>query len=105
MDEAERCTRVGLMHLGRLLLCDSPANLRASIPEECYAVEVADPRGERTRLATLAQVKSARPAGSALHVFLRPGAAAEEVWRDGSTRFERISPSLEDVFVATVEAG
>ena len=104
MDEAERCGRVCLMHQGRMLSCDTPANLRASISEECYAVEVADPRGERTRLAALPQVRSARPAGSALHVFLRQGASPAEVWRDGGARFERTSPSLEDVFVTTIEA-
>ncbi len=103
MDEAERCDRVGLMHQGRMLLCDTPEKLRASIVEECYAVEVADSRGERARLTALPQVKSARPAGSVLHVFLQPGAVASQVWHDGAARFERIVPSLEDVFVATIE--
>ena len=28
LDEAERCSRVGLMHKGRLLKCDIPANIR-----------------------------------------------------------------------------
>ena len=103
MDEAERCDRVGLMHQGRMLLCDTPEKLRASIAEECYAVEVADSRGERARLTALPLVKSARPAGSVLHVFLQPGASAGQVWPDGKARFERIVPSLEDVFVATIE--
>ncbi len=103
MDEAERCDRVGLMHQGRMLLCDTPEKLRASIAEECYAVEVADSRGERARLTALPQVKSARPAGSVLHVFLQAGAVASQVWPDGKARFERIVPSLEDVFVATIE--
>ena len=93
------------MHQGRLLACDTPAQLRASLPDECYEVQTADPRGERARLAALPQVRSARPAGSALHVFLRPGSSPAEVWRDSpAARFERTAPSLEDVFVATVEA-
>lgn len=103
MDEAERCDRVGLMHQGRMLLCDPPERLRASIAEECYAVEVADSRGERARLTAMPQVKSARPAGSVLHVFLQPGASAGQVWHEGTARFERIVPSLEDVFVDTIE--
>ncbi|HEY5619281.1 MAG TPA: ABC transporter ATP-binding protein [Vicinamibacterales bacterium] len=32
MDEAERCTRVALLHEGRLLTSDEPARLRASMP-------------------------------------------------------------------------
>lgn len=33
LDEAERCARVGLMHKGRLLRCDSPDNIK----KECRA--------------------------------------------------------------------
>ena len=32
MDEAERCTRVGLIYSGKLIVDDSPANIKASIP-------------------------------------------------------------------------
>ncbi|HLO28856.1 MAG TPA: ABC transporter ATP-binding protein [Anaerolineales bacterium] len=32
MDEAERCTRVGLMYKGRLIVNDSPANIKAMLP-------------------------------------------------------------------------
>ncbi|MCS6842786.1 MAG: ABC transporter ATP-binding protein [Caldilineales bacterium] len=37
MDEAERCSRVGLMYAGRLLVCDTPDALRASIPGHLLA--------------------------------------------------------------------
>jgi ABC-2 type transport system ATP-binding protein len=32
MDEAERCTRVGLIYSGKLIVDDSPAHIKASIP-------------------------------------------------------------------------
>ena len=32
LDEAERCTRVALLHDGRLLACDEPSSLRAAMP-------------------------------------------------------------------------
>jgi ABC-2 type transport system ATP-binding protein len=32
LDEAERCTRVALLHEGRLLVSDEPSRLRASLP-------------------------------------------------------------------------
>lgn len=32
MDEAERCSRVALLHDGRLLACDEPSSLRAAMP-------------------------------------------------------------------------
>jgi ABC-2 type transport system ATP-binding protein len=35
MDEAERCNRVGLMHQGRLIQCDTPERLRNGMEEVC----------------------------------------------------------------------
>lgn len=32
MDEAERCTRVGLIYEGRMIVDDTPANIKASLP-------------------------------------------------------------------------
>ena len=32
LDEAERCDRVGLLHRGRLLACDTPAGLKGLVP-------------------------------------------------------------------------
>jgi len=32
LDEAERCSRVALLHEGRLLACDEPSRLRAAMP-------------------------------------------------------------------------
>jgi ABC-2 type transport system ATP-binding protein len=32
LDEAERCSRVALLHQGRLLACDEPSRLRAEMP-------------------------------------------------------------------------
>lgn len=45
LDEAERCDRVGLMHRGRLIRCDTPAALRqaaggAATLEEAFITEI-----------------------------------------------------------------
>ena len=103
MDEAERCHRVGLMSGGRMILCDKPLTLREGIKDICYQVEPADMRAERRRLLARGDVKSVRPAGGHLHVFLKDGARPEAVWTAGGPAFTRITPSLEDVFVTTVE--
>jgi ABC-2 type transport system ATP-binding protein len=105
MDEAERCGRVGLLHQGKMLQCDTPDALRHSLGADCYAVETANLREERARLASNSLVVSARPAGSNLHVFLKPGTSIDAIWERGSAQVEKILPSLEDVFVATVEGG
>src|SRR5438132_253888 len=40
LDEAERCSRVALLHEGRLLALDTPGALRASLPGALYEVIV-----------------------------------------------------------------
>ena len=106
MDEAERCDRVGLMHRGRLLRCDSPAAIKSQPEEECYEALVRDLRAAKEVLDKLPGVSSAEPAGAALHVFLSPSvtsaAALERELLDRgfeAATIRRIVPSLEDVFI------
>jgi len=99
LDEAERCNRVGLMHRGRLIRCDSPGALRAGLEETCYEVECADPRAAREILARTEGVLSVAPAGAKLHVFLTAGQGPAPL--EGA-RFTPMTPSLEDVFIALI---
>jgi ABC-2 type transport system ATP-binding protein len=100
LDEAERCHRVALMHNGRLIRMGTPGELKAAVPGECFEVTGEDLRGIRARLAGLDGVMSVKPAGAALHVFLESGMAAPSV---GGV-WERIQPTLEDVFVSVIGA-
>lgn len=100
LDEAERCLRVALMHNGRLIRMGTPGELKAAVPGECYEVTGEDLRGIRARLAGLGGVMSVKPAGAALHVFLESGIGAPAV---GGV-WERIQPTLEDVFVSVIGA-
>ena len=109
LDEAERCNRVGLMYNGRLIECDAPDAVRHQIPEECYQVEAPDPRAAREVLLQSEGVLCAEPSGATLHLFLKPErTSAEELRRQlersgrGPAKFQRILPSLEDVFIALV---
>jgi len=101
LDEAERCNRVGLMNRGRLIRCDSPAAIRASVHEECYEVRAENRHAAREKLLGAPGVASVEPAGDVLHVFLRPGETSPERLSAMLDRasFHRISPSLEDVFI------
>jgi ABC-2 type transport system ATP-binding protein len=108
LDEAERANRVGLIHRGRLIRCDTPAALRASLEEKCYEVRVPDRRAARELLSRTEGVVSAEPAGVNLHVFLSPafapGGLADALERGGISQAEvrAIEPSLEDVFIALI---
>ena len=109
LDEAERCNRVGLMYKGRLIQCGAPDAARHQVPEDCYQVEAPDPRAAREVLLKSAGVLSVEPSGATLHLFLSsartsPEELRRELERDGHgpAVFERIVPSLEDVFIAQV---
>jgi len=109
LDEAERCNRVGLMYNGRLIQCETPEAARHQIPEECYQVEAPDTRAAREVLLQSEGVLCVEPSGATLHLFLRPERTSAEDLRlqlersgRGPAVFQRILPSLEDVFIALV---
>jgi ABC-2 type transport system ATP-binding protein len=109
LDEAERCNRVGLMHQGRLIRCDSPDGLRSQIVEECWDIDALDLRAARSVLDGEAGVLSVEPAGGTLHLFLDPAATSAarlqqtlETRNVRGARLNRIAPTLEDVFIAFI---
>ena len=109
LDEAERCNRVGLMHRGRLIRCDAPAKLKTHMAELCYEVVAPNQRAAREFLEQQPGIVSAEPSGSTLHLFLDPSvtsadklAAALNAKGLGPVEFHKISPSLEDVFIALI---
>jgi ABC-2 type transport system ATP-binding protein len=109
LDEAERCNRVGLMHQGRLIRCDSPDALRRKFTEPCFEVQAADMKRARDFLEKSDGVLSVEPAGVVLHLFLYPdrtsAASLEESLLEagfGPAKFTQMTPSLEDVFIASI---
>jgi ABC-2 type transport system ATP-binding protein len=109
LDEAERCNRVGLMHKGNLIECDTPARLKTQLAETCYEASAPDPSAVRKFLHRQPGVLSVEASGPALHLFLTPGAATVEQLNSalagaglGPAEFRAIAPSLEDVFIALI---
>src|SRR5258708_4271723 len=98
LDEAERCNRVALMDRGKLVKVDSPVRLKDS--GSWYRVQAPDRMRVREALRTRPGVLSVETSGAALHVLLVEGTAPETIFEAGL--FEKIEPSLEDVFIATV---
>ncbi len=111
LDEAERCNRVGLMHRGRLILCEAPNALGRHIDQKCYRLACSDQRKARAILADGKLISSLRPAGRNLRLFLRSGVSPDRlrsVLGDADVEvlsLEEVTPSVEDVFVALVEPG
>jgi ABC-2 type transport system ATP-binding protein len=104
LDEAERANRVALMHKGRLICCDTPAALKIGLKEACYKVKGADNHQTRQILEQQAGVLAAQPTGGDLHLFLDEKVTSpEKLVAITPFSYERIVPSLEDIFIALVQ--
>jgi ABC-2 type transport system ATP-binding protein len=112
MDEAEYCDRLGLIYRGELVALGTPEELKHKYMAE-DVLEVFCERAETAmdEIEKLPAVKEAAMFGRGLHVVVEDAAAAQESIRQlleqGGYRIEsveKITPSLEDVFVSLIEA-
>ncbi|MDR7416089.1 MAG: ABC transporter ATP-binding protein [Armatimonadota bacterium] len=106
MDEADRASRVGLLHRGKLLACDDPATLRAQLRGTVVEV-VAEPRSRaKAVLRESPLVRSLEVFGDRFHALLDPQVGPDSLRRAleeaGVTvrGLRTVRPGLEDVFVA-----
>jgi ABC-2 type transport system ATP-binding protein len=107
LDEAERCTRLGLLRQGRMAYCDTPDGLKRLMPGEIVAIATQQARKARGLVASLEGVKGAILMGDSVHVVvddaslrsaeLKAALDHASVAVDG---IERIAPSIEDLFVS-----
>ena len=108
LDEAERCSRVALLHEGRLLALDTPAALRATLSGALLEVIADDHRRAADVLRTMSDVSSVEMFGERAHVRLvrSDDKAAERMasaLESAGLTVESVRPiatSLEDVFIA-----
>jgi ABC-2 type transport system ATP-binding protein len=112
MDEAEYCDRLGLIYRGELVALGEPERLKHELmTEEVLEVFCEHAETVMGEIENLPGVKEAALFGRGLHVVAADGgrAAAEirELLAKSGRRIERIekiTPSLEDVFVSLIEA-
>ncbi len=112
MDEAEYCYRLALMYRGKVIALGAPAELRAGLnSHSILQLNTALPLETMQALNQTPGVKDVAVFGGGLHVVvddLQSGIAAVrkrlEIEKIEITRLERIQPTLEDVFVALIEA-
>jgi ABC-2 type transport system ATP-binding protein len=112
MDEAARCTRVGFMQRGRLLVEGPPEELRVRLAGQVLELQ-GEPLHLLRRLARVdPDVEDAQMFGDRLHLRVRPGSAPAVAARleaqipaEGGrvARLRPISPQLEDLFIALLE--
>jgi ABC-2 type transport system ATP-binding protein len=111
MDEAEYCHRVALMYRGKVIALGAPSELKQTLTShQLFQLDTPDPLAAMRALEGLQDVHSAI-FGGGLHISITGGDAtpdricrALEQRRIEIRRLEKILPSMEDVFVATIEA-
>ena len=111
MDEAEYCSRVGMMRDGKLLAMDTPAALKAAhVPGEIWEVYAEPLLNGLDVLAHAPGVLRASLAGDHLRLIAQPGTGPEgllALLESGNLRASRIQPgeaTLEDVFTNLVKS-
>ena len=107
MDEAERCHRLAILDLGRLVADGSPRELMDALPGTALLVSTGNVRRAQAALADAPDVVATAQIGAQLRVLVRDGAQApkaiaERLHAAGleDARVNATSPNLEDVFVA-----
>lgn len=112
LDEAERCHRVGLLHQGRLLFCDTPANLKAQLRKDVLSIFSPEARRVRDELEHAGGISSMVLTGDGVHVVVdnagRRIQEFEKCMREAHIPFEtiqQVTPTIEDLFVDAVSAG
>lgn len=105
LDEAERCTRVGLMHRGALIACDTPTNLRAGLGAIVLEAQAADAVRARKVIESHAGVLSASAHGNVIRLLVdraKRQAELAAVWQSQQiavSNLRVVRARLEDVFV------
>ncbi len=108
MDEAEQCGRIALMREGKIIALDSPEGLKAATfktPMLEFDPKTAMSFAEISEVARNAVFLFFEPYGLRFHAAIRSDAEWEAVKGEFEDKFQvrRITPSLEDVFIQTVE--
>jgi ABC-2 type transport system ATP-binding protein len=107
MDEAERCHRLAILDLGRLVANGSPHELMQNLPGSTLRISCDEPRQMQQTLASDPHVIGVAQIGADLRVLTdrRDDSGdwlAERVHAvDPNAKIERVDANLEDVFVAS----
>lgn len=108
LDEAERCTRVALMHRGKLIACDSPNRLREDFGAIVLEGHSAQARAAEHAIQSSEGVLNANTYGNVIRAIVDDPVrqtALESAWTGRGIAVEnlhRVAPRLEDVFVLAV---
>lgn len=110
MDEADRCSRVGLIYAGKLVICDTPRRIRGQIKGELIEVLPEDWQSAQPLIASLPGVLEIQTYGEKLHLLVdsarkrMPQIKRALQKEDISFRGMRATPArMEEAFISLIK--
>ena len=109
MDEAARCSRVGLIYQGRLVVCDTPEQIRGMVEGELIELRPGDLNRARAVLNDLDGVLEIQTYGDLMHIFVEDAEAGQtaipqalEAVGVAVSAVRQIRPRMEDAFISLI---
>ena len=109
MDEADRCSRVGLMYQGTIVVCDTPANIRRDVGADVIKIISTDWQKAREVLGTLSDIQEIQSYGEALHVLVNSASKQKQTIKKALLRnqielieYREITPRMEEAFISLI---
>ncbi|MFN2152183.1 MAG: ABC transporter ATP-binding protein [Anaerolineales bacterium] len=109
MDEADRCSRVGLMYAGELVICDTPSNIRAMITGDLIQVYPQDWQAAKEMIVEMKGVQEVQTYGEALHILVDSGEKRlpqiEKALKKNKIEYSsaRVAPArMEEAFISLI---
>jgi len=110
LDEAERANRVGFLHRGNLLLCDTPGKIQEQFPCKLLKVKTSNNREANKIMVKNSAVIKCNIFGEDLHLIVKKDFAHwDTLWNPLKEKtidiynYSEIKPSLEDSFMNLIE--
>jgi ABC-2 type transport system ATP-binding protein len=109
MDEAERCSRVGLMYRGEIIICDEPGTIKGMVPGDLIELRPSDLRRAEAVMPGINGVLEVQTYGDLLHVFVdhaseREGQIRAALEEEGIQVIDwrRSRPRMEEAFISLI---
>jgi ABC-2 type transport system ATP-binding protein len=109
MDEADRCSRVGLMYAGRMVICDTPQNIREQLEGDVIELQPVDWHLAQEAVKDLDGVREIQTYGESLHLLVDSGKMRlpqiERVLKKKDLEYQgiRIAPArMEEAFISLI---
>jgi ABC-2 type transport system ATP-binding protein len=110
MDEAERCSRVGLIYRGRIVVCDAPEQIKRLVTGELLEIRTSNLRQAEKIVGSLAGVLEVQTYGDLIHAFVDSAQMREAAIRAslaeagiGVASMRSIRPRMEEAFISLVK--